>query len=246
MRLVSMGVFLAALTAGDAAVAGTAGPRAGRPEDGPAPFLTVVPLGRPGSPLVKLIAGSIRRRFCFEVRLGDAVSLPAAAWYAPRRRWRAEKLLDFLDSLPALSEAWRVVGLTEAPISTTKGRHQDWGIAGLGRLGGKSSILTAHIFRRLRARSPRLYRRYLENLVLHEVGHTLRVDHCPLDRCIMADAKGNAIRAARRSLNQFCPRCTHLLHAYLRYPTVRGAWSARERALLEKLPRAPLPSSLSK
>jgi hypothetical protein len=34
-----------------------------------------------------------------EVRLLPTVTLPAAAWYPPRRRWRAEKLLDALAAM---------------------------------------------------------------------------------------------------------------------------------------------------
>jgi predicted Zn-dependent protease len=75
----------------------------------------------------------------------------------------------------------------------------------------------------------------MENLVLHEVGHTLGLDHCPLVRCIMADAKGNALKAARQSINEFCPRCTRLIRRHLRDPEVNGTWSKRELAILKKL-----------
>jgi archaemetzincin len=198
------------------------------------PILVLVPLGDPSPDLVTFLAESLRARFRLDVRVSEPYALPASAWYAPRKRWRAEKLLDHLDSLPFLY-AWRVCGITEAQISTTKGKRHDYGIAGLARMGGKSSVLTAYLFRRIRKKSRKRYRRYMENLVLHEVGHTLGVDHCPLDRCIMADAKGNALRAARRSSNQFCQRCTALLAPHLRDPSVKGRWSKRERAILEKL-----------
>ena len=72
----------------------------------------------------------------------------------------------------------------------------------------------------------------MENLVLHEVGHTLGLPHCVLDRCIMADAKGNAIRAAKISINEFCPRCYQASSDHLRASALRGEWSDEERALL--------------
>ena len=117
-----------------------------------------------------------------------------------------------------------VIGLTEQPISTTKGKIYDWGIAGLGQLPGKSCVLTAYLFRGLKKKDRAHYLRYMENLVLHELGHTLGVDHCPLDRCIMADAKGNALRAARASINEYCPRCHNQLRQWLRAKEVRGDW----------------------
>jgi archaemetzincin len=200
-------------------------------EDEPAPagveknrVIVVVPIGEPAPALVEHVAESLRERFIFDIRLAPGVAMPREAWYEPRKRWRADELLDFLDELD-VGEAWRVTGITEKPISTTKGDIKDWGIAGLGSLGGRSSVYTAYLFRRFKKKRPARYKRYMENLVLHEVGHTLGLRHCPLDRCIMADAKGNAIAAARKSTNEFCPRCHHLIQAYLRATTVQGKWS---------------------
>ena len=62
------------------------------------------------------------------------------------------------------------------------------------------------------------YLHAIENLVLHEVGHTLGLPHCPLDRCIMADAKGNALHSAEVSINEFCPRCYEAIRKHLRAP----------------------------
>jgi predicted Zn-dependent protease len=95
--------------------------------------------------------------------------------------------------------------------------------------------LTSYLFRRVKKKNRKRYLRYMENLVIHEVGHTLGLDHCPLARCIMADAQGNALRAARLSINEFCPRCTRLLRRHLRDPQVKGKWSKKERAILKKL-----------
>lgn len=177
--------------------------------------LAVVPLGVVDPELVKSVAEEISRRFDFEVLTLQALPLPETAWYAPRKRWRAEKLLKYL-SQEGRIDADRVAAVTEEPISTTKGSIVDWGIAGLGTLAGKSSVFTAHLFRGLKKKDPARYRRYMANLVLHEVGHTLGLPHCERDDCVMADAKGNALRAAERSTNEFCPHCAALLGARLR------------------------------
>jgi archaemetzincin len=186
------------------------------------PTLVVVPLGDPSEDLVKHIAESVRKRFLLEVRVTDPQPLPKFAWYPPRKRWRAEKLLKFLKELD-VGDAWRVTGITEESISTTKGKRYDYGIAGLADMGGKASVLSSYLFRRVKKKNRKRYFRYMENLVIHEVGHTLGLDHCPLDR---------------RSINEFCPRCTRLLKRYLRDPEVKGKWSARERAILKKLSAA--------
>ena len=197
------------------------------------PVIVVVPLGEPSEDLVEFIADSLKERFLLTVRVADPEPLPDIAWYQPRQRWRAEKLLTHLKQMD-LGDAWRVTGITEEPISTTKGKRYDYGIAGLADMDGKASVLTSYLFRRVKKKNRKRYLRYMENLVIHEVGHTLGLDHCPLVRCIMADAKGNALKAARRSINEFCPRCTRLIRRHLRDPKVRGKWSKRERAILKK------------
>jgi archaemetzincin len=194
--------------------------------------LVVVPMGDASEDLVQFVAKSIEDRLDFEVRIAPPIPHPKEAWYAPRKRWRAEKILDHLDGLDFGPDVWRVAAITEEPISTTKGSVHDWGIAGLGSLGGKSSVFTSYLFRGYRAKARPTYLRFMENLVLHEVGHTLGLEHCPLDRCFMADAKGNAIRAAKRSINEYCPRCHAWIREHLRSREVRGRWSEEERAVL--------------
>ncbi len=193
--------------------------------------VVVVPLGKVAPDLVEHVARSVRERFDFEVEVVERTPLPPWAWYKPRKRWRAEKLLDFLDTLD-VGPARRVIGFTEAPISTTKGSRHDWGIAGLGQMPGRSCVLTSHLFRRYKHKARKRYLRLMENLVLHELGHTLGLPHCPLDRCIMADAKGNAIRAGKLSINEFCPRCHEGIRELLRDPALRGDWKDDEWKLL--------------
>jgi archaemetzincin len=180
--------------------------------------LVVVPMGDTSPDLVQFVADSIERRFQFEVRIADPIPHPTEAWYAPRKRWRADRILDHLDEQDFGADVWRVAAITEAPISTTNGDIYDWGIAGLGSMGGKSSVFTSHLFRGFRKKDRKTYLRFMENLVLHEVGHTLGLPHCPLERCVMADAKGNAVKAARASDNEFCPRCRAQIAEHLRLP----------------------------
>jgi len=204
----------------------------------PERLLVLVPFGDVNPKILEITAAELRERFRLRVEVHSSIPHPEAAWYTPRKRWRAEKLLDALDALH-LPEAWRVTGITEAPISTTKGDIYDWGIAGLANLDGKSSVLTAYLFQKVKAKDPKRYQRYLENLGLHEVGHTFGLEHCPLDRCIMADAKGNAIRAANLSINEFCPRCHRLIAGSLRSSEVRGTWSKQELLILDQADAGP-------
>lgn len=73
-----------------------------------------------------------------QIRVLPRVDLPGQAYYEPRRRYRAEKLLPFLqEKLPG--EGDRILGLTGVDISTAKGSVEDWGVLGLARLEERSA-----------------------------------------------------------------------------------------------------------
>jgi archaemetzincin len=137
---------------------------------------------------VEAVRKGIVEFYGLEVRVLSRVPLPPAAWYPQRQRWRAEKILEFLDTqMP--DDGDRILGLTGADISTTKGNVQDWGVLGLGELPGKAGVISAFRARR-RAKDPSSPRERLAKVAVHEIGHTLGLDHCPSDGCLMHDAEG--------------------------------------------------------
>ncbi len=158
---------------------------------------------------VELVRQALTELTGMETRLLPRADLPAAAFYPPRRRYRAEKLLDFLDGrLPP--DGARILGLTGVDISTTKGRFADWGLLGLGRIGGASSVISE--FRcRMRSPGPVITRARLAKVAVHETGHTLGLEHCPTRGCLMEDAEGQVATCDREY--DFCSRCRGLLAA---------------------------------
>ena len=176
-------------------------------EVAPAPrrIIAIVPLGKVEQPMLEAMAKALRARVDADIRFDPVRPLPKEAFYKPRNRWRAEKLLDALDAAPP-ENAWKVVAVTESEISTTKGDIFDWGIAGLGNINGRSCVLTLYLYRK-HTRTPGDVARRLADITVHEFGHTLGLDHCPMVACVMRDAKGNAIKLADTSSGQYCGRC---------------------------------------
>lgn len=189
--------------------------------DAPARIVAIVPLGPVKQAYLERVAQELQARMNVQIRIEPQRELPPEAFYKPRKRWRAEKLLEALDANPP-KDAWKVVGVTEAEISTTKGDIVDWGIAGLGNIGGSSCVLSAYIYKKHSKKEDVLLRR-LGDLAVHEFGHTLGFDHCETEGCVMADAKGKAIKSADESSGLYCAHCLEIL-------------SPEERALIKPPP----------
>lgn len=175
------------------------------------PVVALVPLGEVDGAALQAIREGITAHARVSVRIDPARPLPPEAYYPPRKRWRAEKILDALDADPPRG-AWKVVAVTAAEISTTKGDIKDWGIGGLGNIGGKGCVVSTFLVRKhTPATDPAKYARRMSELGVHEFGHTLGLDHCPVPRCVMSDAQGKLIRSLDSSSGEFCDRCRHQL-----------------------------------
>lgn len=180
MRFVAVGVIVGAL-----ASVGGAGPERSVARDG----VCLVPLGPHDAALLDDARAGIEYLYGVPVTVVEGRPLPKAAWYAPRKRWRADALLDFLDAdvVPEVDCAI-VVGFTKRDISTTKGEHADWGILGLARIGGPSAVVST--FRMRKGASRRRVRERAIKVTNHELGHALGVPHQTGEGCLMNDAGG--------------------------------------------------------
>jgi archaemetzincin len=138
--------------------------------------------------------------------------LPQSAYYRPRNRYRAEKLLMFLDSTKDASHT-KIVGLTATDISTTRGKHYDWGIFGYGGISAAPCVVSTFRLRGGNADRKRVTER-LVKVVNHELGHTFGLVHCATKGCLMADAKGS-IGPVDRSDGMLCAGCRNLLSVIL-------------------------------
>jgi archaemetzincin len=180
--------------------------------------VVLVTLGSFPRDLADAVAEGLRTELQVEVVRAADRPLPPSAYYAPRRRYRADRLLDNLRPLAPPGSGLRLLGLTDVDVSVTKGSVYDWGVFGYGDLDGTASVVSTYRLRR-RARDAAHLRFRVVTTAIHEVGHTLGLPHCTETRCVMRDAEGS-IATVDASDGRLGPGCRAALDAAV---PVRGA-----------------------
>lgn len=176
------------------------------PALGPRAEVTLIVLGEFPEEMREAVAAGLRDELQVDVVDGGRAPLPQRAWYPPRRRYRAEKILDYLHArMQTAPRGARVLALTSVDISTTKPPHRDWGVLGLGDLGGSACVISTFRMRRS-ARDADHLRFRIVSTAVHEVGHTLGLEHCTEPRCVMNDAEGR-IATIDNSTGRLGPEC---------------------------------------
>ncbi len=147
------------------------------------------------------------------VDLGEK-PLPKLAYYAPRNRYRADKLIAWLrETRPASVDF--VMGLTASDISHTKGEIADYGIMGLAYNPGRSGVVSTFRVGKGAKDKAHVADRY-SKLVLHELGHNFGLPHCPnAKHCLMRDACGK-VKTLDSEEKTVCENCKAQLGKLLR------------------------------
>ena len=136
----------------------------------------------------------------FDVRVLETVPLPDETFYPPRKRYRADRLLDWMHEhlVEQHSKCRWFVGFTEKDISTSKPPHAAWGVLGLGEIGGQVAVVSSFRTHK-RLRPPHTALRRTIKTVNHEIGHMMGLPHQPGETCLMQDAEGSVLTTDRET-----------------------------------------------
>jgi archaemetzincin len=187
-----------------------------------APPVTTVcfqPLGRFDKNLLKVSQRGVEYLYAVETRALKRKRMPKAAYYPPRKRHRADKLLDHLeDVIEEESQCDVILGFTSQDISVTKGRHKDWGILGLGSIGGRVGVISSFRMRKRANRTKQKHRAV--KVTNHELGHVFGAPHGGAPGCVMNDAEGT-IRTVDKEKGLLCPESRAIIERRLGRPLPR-------------------------
>jgi archaemetzincin len=164
---------------------------------GAPPFtLKVLPLGRVTTKFVNETFADLKQVIPGAVLL-PGEQMPRQAYYAPRKRYRADTLIHWMSDRAAEHEVF--LGITMQDISTTKGDNPDYGVMGLGFQPGKACMASSFRLRK---------KENFFKVTIHELGHTMGLPHCPEKTCFMRDAEGGDPTGEEKA---FCTRCRKFL-----------------------------------
>lgn len=161
------------------------------------PIIIIKPLGKIEASTINKVR-TFLLNFFPDVRISNNEKMPIEAYFAPRKRYRADRIICLLHNRSKNGEIY--IGITHSDISTTKGSIPDFGVMGLALRPGKGAVVSDY---RLKDKSK------LGILAIHELGHTFGLPHCPNKGCYMQDAKG---KDHTRQLLRFCDDCNLVLY----------------------------------
>jgi archaemetzincin len=115
-------------------------------------------------------------------------------------RYQSEKIFSNIIQ-KFYNKRGKVLLLTDVDICVNDGFNKEhWGIFGLGMLYSKPCVVSTYRLKKNRNNK-------LIKITIHEIGHTLGLNHCDNDKkCVMNDAKGKG--STIDEVNKYlCPKC---------------------------------------
>ena len=202
-----------------APMAASAAPNTGRAISSSAPHrqepraIAIQPLGDVDRALIRSVLSHVQSVFTPRVVGRPPRPLPRTAYYRPRNRYRGERVLADLETRTP-SRISKVLGVMSRDLSVTKREVHDWGVFGVAGLSCRAAVVSVHRLAR-NGVGQRTVEKRLNQVAVHELGHTFGLSHCPSARCIMNDA-GGTMRTVDRSSGRFCASCSRRLGGLLR------------------------------
>jgi archaemetzincin len=165
--------------------------------------ILLVPVGPTPSDLVSWLVGKLSKTLSLSVESAEALPLPERAFNQQRSQYQGDILLDELRS-HSFPQADRVVGLVNADCYAPGLNF----IFGQATAHGRDAIVALPRLRQSfyeLPEDPGLFRQRALKEVVHELGHTWGLAHCPDPHCVMHFS--NTLHDTDIKSAQFCSKC---------------------------------------
>lgn len=144
----------------------------------------VIPVGPVKKVLLGYVTKEIQKFLPLRAEKGQEIPMPEGSFNARRGQYHSSVILRKLEAIKRRGGYGRVIGITTEDLYVPQ-LNFVFGEAGV--MAGVAVISICRLrqeFYGLKADSPLLHLRALKEVV-HELGHTCGLDHCPNNQCIM-------------------------------------------------------------
>ncbi len=168
----------------------------------------IVPVGDVPAPIKRAASAGLRSVYGCDVMLHDAHALPGDAYDESRGQYRAEA---FIELAGHVGSAEKNIALTTEDLFYRRRNY----VFGLAYLSGNGSVVSTYRLRtaadggRLGRSEDDIFGERVRKEVVHEIGHTLGLEHCDDESCVMNFSP--TVREVDVKNQQLCPDCSALV-----------------------------------
>lgn len=168
--------------------------------------ICLIPIGDIHQTIIDMLRDQLSLTFCAEVFSSVSLPIPAAAYNRQRCQYDAEIITNFLTHHPKVSSYDHLLGIIDRDLYVP---HLNF-VFGLAI--DRVAIISILRFRQEFYGLPIDDRLFSHRTIVegvHELGHTLNLDHCSNPTCVMCFS--NSILDTDRKSSTFCSGCQNLL-----------------------------------
>jgi len=175
-------------------------------------LISVVPLGRIGEDVLRVVTDSLQGILRLPVDLMPTEPLPPEAFMEPRNQYNAMTIIKHLSNNRP-GKTLKVLGVTNKDLCNPILTY----VFGEAYLNGAAAVLSCYRLHRVADGDFAPREIFLERAVkvaLHEIGHTFNLPHCHSGRCVMRAS--NTLAELDEKLNYLCDYCEMFLSEAVR------------------------------